>query len=111
MLLTPFVSTADDEMTQSFVTAYKEKYNSEPNQFAADAYDCVYAIAAACEAEGITADMSSEEICEKLIARFTSSDFTVTGLTGEGMTWSDSGEVSKTPKGMIIQEGVYQPLD
>ena len=111
ILLTPFVASADDEKTQSFVNTYKEKFGETPNQFAADAYDCVYAIAQACEAEGITADMSAEEICEKLTAVFAGGEFSVDGLTGEAMTWSDSGEVSKTPKGMIIQNGVYEPLD
>ena len=35
MLLTPFVATADDEMTKSFVAKYEEKYGETPIQFAA----------------------------------------------------------------------------
>jgi hypothetical protein len=31
-------------------------------------------------------------------------------LTGEA-TWSASGEVSKTPKGMVIQKGVYVAME
>ena len=107
MLLTPFTADAKDEKTQNFVSKYKEKYGDTPNQFAADAYDCIYAIYEACKAAGVTADMSKEDICEKLTAQFTSSDFTFDGLTGEGMTWSDSGEVSKSPKGMVIKNGAY----
>lgn len=107
MLLTPFTADATDDLTKNFVTKYKEKYGETPNQFAADAYDCVYAIYEACKAEGITADMSASDICDKLIARFTSSDFTFNGLTGENMHWKDSGEVSKAPKGMKIKNGVY----
>lgn len=107
MLLTPFTADAKDEKTQNFVSKYKEKYGDTPNQFAADAYDCIYAIYEACKAAGVTADMSKEDICEKLTAQFTSSDFTFDGLTGEGMTWSDSGEVSKSPKGMVINNGAY----
>ena len=107
MLLTPFTADAEDELTKSFVSTYKEKFGETPNQFAADAYDCVYAIYEACKAEGITADMSASDICDKLISRFTSSDFTVNGLTGSNMTWSESGEVSKAPKGMVIKDGVY----
>ncbi len=107
MLLTPFTADAEDEMTKNFVAKYNEKFGETPNQFAADAYDCVYAIYEACKAEGITADMSAQDICAKLIARFTSADFTIDGLTGTGMTWSESGEVSKAPKGMVIQGGVY----
>ena len=110
MLLTPFTADAEDEKTKSFVATYKEKYGETPNQFAADAYDCVYAIYEACKAEDITADMSADEICEKLVERFTNEEFVFDGLTGEGMTWSESGEVSKAPKGMKIKDGAYVGL-
>ena len=106
MLLTPFSPDASDEKTQNFVKTYQEKYGDVPNQFAADAYDCVYAIYNAVQANGVTADMSAADICEKMIATFTG-DFTFDGITGTGVTWSDSGEVSKAPKGMVIQNGVY----
>jgi len=104
-LLTPFNTNAEDELTQNFVANYRARYGADPTQFAADAYDCIYALKAACEAAGITADMSNEEICEKLVAQFTSMEFT--GLTGTGMTWNANGEVSKVPHGMIIKDGVY----
>jgi branched-chain amino acid transport system substrate-binding protein len=107
MLLTPFTADAEDERTQSFVTAYQEQFGEVPNQFAADAYDCVYAIYAAMEANGITADSSASDVCDALKATFTSADFSVDGITGEGMTWSENGEVSKSPKGMVIQNGAY----
>ena len=107
MLLTPFTADAEDELTKSFVAKYQEKYGETPNQFAADAYDSVMAIYSACQKAGITADMSAADICEELIAVFTSPDFQIDGLTGTKMTWSDSGEVSKSPKGMVIQNGVY----
>lgn len=107
MLLTPFTADAQDERTVSFVTKYQELYNEVPNQFAADGYDCVYAIYEACMKAGVTADMNASDICDTLIATFTDASFTVDGLTGEGMTWSQSGEVSKAPKGMVIENGVY----
>ena len=50
MLLTPF--SADEEGSQDFVAAYEEAYGMEPIQFAADAYDAVYAIKAAAEQGG-----------------------------------------------------------
>ena len=101
-LLTPFSADATDELTVNFVNAYKEKCGGEiPNQFAADAYDCVYAIAQACEAAGVTADMSADAICEKLVEQFTSMTFS--GLTGEGMTWNENGEVTKSPKAVVIR--------
>ena len=111
MLLTPFSADASDEKTQNFVSKYKEKYGDTPNQFAADAYDCVYAIYAACQKAGVTADMSVSDICDKMVETFTSSDFTFDGLTGTGMTWSTTGEVSKAPKGMVIKDGAYAGMD
>ncbi len=107
MLLTPFTADATDDLTTNFVTKYKEKYNEVPNQFAADAYDCVYAIYNAVKNQSITADMSASDICEKMISAFTDSSFRLDGLTGKDMTWSTTGEVSKGPKGMVIKNGVY----
>lgn len=111
MLLTPFSADASDEKTQNFVSKYKEKYGDTPNQFAADAYDCVYAIYEACQKNGVTADMSVSDICDKMIETFTSGDFTFDGLTGGGMTWAATGEVSKEPKGMEIKDGAYVGMD
>ncbi|MDD2374967.1 MAG: ABC transporter substrate-binding protein [Eubacteriales bacterium] len=107
MLLTPFVADATDERTVSFVEKYKEQFDEVPNQFAADGYDVMYALYEAAKKAGVTADMSAEEINDKLIEVFTSDDFSLDGLTGSGMTWSDTGEVSKEPKGMVIENGAY----
>ncbi|MBQ3133782.1 MAG: ABC transporter substrate-binding protein [Clostridia bacterium] len=102
MLLTPF--SADAEDAKDFVTKYKEAHGDVPNQFAADAYDCVYAIYKAITENEIDAtNMSAEELCEKMIEIF-SGDFTFDGLTGTGMTWEATGEVTKDPKGMVISE-------
>jgi len=109
MLLTPFSADATDEKTVNFVKKYNEKYNETPNQFAADAYDCVYAIYEACQKGEVTPDMDAEEICDIMIAQFTTMSFD--GLTGNGMTWGTNGEVTKSPKGMVIQNGVYVGLD
>ena len=111
MLLTPFTADAQDDLTKNFVAKYKEQYKDTPNQFAADAYDCIYAIYDAIQKDGLTPDMSASDICDQLIATFTSPDFTFSGLTGESMTWSDTGEVSKPPKGMVIQNGAYVGMD
>ncbi len=110
MLLTPFAADAADEATQKFVTAYKEAYGGEiPNQFAADAYDCVQIIASLIKQEGITADMSHEDMCAKLTAAITGG-FSYDGLTGTGMTWSADGAVSKNPKAVVIKDGSYSAL-
>ena len=47
MLLTPFSTT--EETSKAFTDAYVAAYGIEPNQFAADAYDAIYAIKAAME--------------------------------------------------------------
>ena len=109
MLLTPFNADSEDERTAAFVAKYVERFGEVPNQFAADAYDCVYAYAQACEAAGVTADMSAEEICALMQEQFTT--MTYDGITGDGMTWSADGTVSKSPKGMVIQDGAYVGLD
>ena len=107
MLMTPFNAWGDDDRTVKFVDAYKKAYGTVPNQFAADGYDCMYAIYEACQKAGITTDMGAADICEKLIATFTDSTFSVDGLTGSGMTWSSAGEVSKAPVVVKVQDGVY----
>ena len=109
MLLTPFNADSTDERTAAFVEKYQERFGEVPNQFAADAYDCVYAFAQACEAAGVTADMSNEEICAAMIEQFTTMSFD--GLTGDGMTWGTDGTVTKVPHGMVIQDGAYVGLD
>ena len=109
MLLTPFNADSADEKTQNFVAEYQKRFGEIPNQFAADAYDCVYAYKQALEAVGATPDMSAEDLCAAMIEQFTSMTFD--GLTGEGMTWDANGQVSKSPKGMVIENGAYVGLD
>ena len=110
MLLTPFIATSEDEATQNFVAAYKEAYGEEPNQFAADAYDCVYAVYKAMNEAGLDASASHEDICEALVGLF-AGDFTARGLTGAEMQWNEAGEVNKTPNAMVIENGVYVPVE
>ncbi len=108
MLLTPFAADAEDELTQNFVTTYKEKFGDTPNQFAADAYDAIYAIKAAGEKAGITPDMDMNAICEAMKGAMT--EITLDGLTGVGMTWDASGEPDKAPKAVQIKDGVYTAM-
>ena len=47
---------------RNFVSAYKEAFDNQiPIQFAADAYDAVYAIKLAAEDAGLTPDMEMSE--------------------------------------------------
>ena len=108
MLLTPFAADATDDLTVNFVKNYKDKFNGEtPNQFAADTYDAIYAIKAAAEKAGITADMSVSDICEAMKTAMT--EITVNGLTGT-ITWSADGEPSKEPKAVKIVNGAYTAM-
>lgn len=108
MLLTPFAADAQDAATVSFVTKYAAKYNNEvPMQFAADAYDAIYAIKAAAEKAGVKASMSASEICDVLKAAMT--EITLKGLTGE-ITWDASGEPNKEPKAVVIENGTYKSM-
>ena len=106
MLLTPFVASANEEATQKFVKAYVDAYGEEPNQFAADAYDCVYAVYDAFNQTGLEATADTAEICEAMIKVFTGG-FTASGVTGAEMKWNASGQVDKTPKACVIENGVY----
>ena len=108
MLLTPFAADAKDEKTQAFVAAYKEKFGDTPNQFAADAYDGIYAMKAAMEKAGVTPDMSASDICEAMKTAMT--EITLDGLTGEGMTWNADGEPNKAPKAVKITNGEYAAM-
>lgn len=108
-LLTAFSADAEDEKTQSFVKKYVELYGEIPNQFAADAYDAIYALYEACNAAGVTAEIANEmdgfaPVCEMLIPVMT--EITVDGITGT-MSWQATGEVTKTPTAVIIENGVY----
>lgn len=103
MLLTPFSATVPE--TQSFVDAYVAANGVQPNQFAADAYDGVYIVKQALEKAGCTADMSSADICEALVAQMTQISYT--GLTGKDMTWNAEGQVSKAPTAYVIKDGEY----
>ena len=109
MLLTPFNADADDEKTQAFVTKYQEQFGETPNQFAADAYDCIYAYYEALTNAKATPDMDAETLCGLMQEQFTTMTFS--GLTGTEVTWDATGAVSKEPKGMVIQNGAYVGMD
>ena len=110
MLLTPFAADAKDKAVQNFVKTYKEKYEDTPNQFAADSYDAVYALKAAIEESKATPDMSASDMCDALKGAMTK--IKMQGLTGgkDGLTWNESGEVTKSPKAVIIENGAYKAM-
>lgn len=103
MLLTLFAPNSEAENVQSFVTEYKARHNMTPDQFAADAYDAVYAIAAAFEATGM-ASPDEDGFNEAMIEAMTK--ITVDGVTGT-TTWTADGEPAKAAQAVVIQDGVY----
>lgn len=103
MLLTPFAADSEAENVQAFVAEYRTRHNATPDQFAADAYDAVYAIAAAFEATGMTSP-DEDGFNEAMIEAMTK--ISVDGVTGS-MTWTADGEPTKTAQAVVIQDGVY----
>lgn len=108
-LLTPFTAFATDDATVDFVKKYKALCGIEPNQFAADAYDCIYVIYNAMKATGATVDMSAQEIGNLLKSYLPT--MTYSGLTGENCTWTAEGRITKAPKTYMIQDGAYVNAD
>lgn len=101
--LTPYSATATDEKAVKFTEAYKKKYPDEaaPIQFAADGYDCVYAIKLALEKANVTdPSISSSELCDILKSAMLEIEYD--GVTGSSK-WSNDGEVTKDPKVMQIK--------
>lgn len=108
-LLTPFTAFATDEATVDFTEKYKALCGINPNQFAADAYDCIYVIYNAMKATGATTDMSAQEIGNLLKEYLPTMSYT--GLTGINCTWTADGKISKAPKTYMIQNGAYVSAD
>ena len=109
MFLSPFTPTSTDEAIQKFVTDYKEAYGGTPNQFAADAYDGVYAMKAAMEKAEVTPDMSASDICDVIKGAMT--EITISGVTAKELTWEASGEPSKAPMVVKIADGDYAVVE
>lgn len=106
MFMTPFDANASDDKTQNFVSSYKAQYNGgTPNQFAADAYDAIYIIKAACEKAGLKDGMSNSDLCDAMKKAMT--EIKVTGVTGTDIVWSADGEPNKEPRVVQIKDGAY----
>ena len=108
MFLTPFTADAEDEATQKFVSDFEAAFKGTPNQFAADAYDCVYVIKEVAEKAELTPDMSVSDMSDALKKAMT--EIKVDRMTGKSITWSEDGEPTKDPTVVIVQGGVYKIL-
>lgn len=95
--ITPFDVNSTETVSANFTAAYKEKYEAVPDQFAADGYDAVYAIAEAMKAAGVNdANISVSDLCDKVVAAITADGFKLQGATGV-MTWDATGACTKVP--------------
>lgn len=101
LMLTPFSADNPAENIQSFVKKYQEAYGATPDQFAADAYDAIYAIKAAVEKAGSTSGAA-------LASALTS--LTVEGVTGV-MTWTADGNTNKPASAILYYDGVGTLFD
>lgn len=107
--LTPFAYSSPDAATQDFVKKFNEKVGTNPNQFAADAYDVVYALYNAMVAANVTPDMSASDIAAAVKAQFAT--MTYSGLTGSNVTWDDNGAPIKAPLVYRIESGSLVSAD
>ena len=97
LMMTPFAADSTDAKVQAFVKAYQDAYNATPDQFAADAYDAVYAVKAAVEAaNGSTSGADLAAVMPTI---------TVEGVTGT-MTWSADGNTNKAASAILYKNGV-----
>ena len=97
LMMTPFAADSADPKVQAFVKAYQDAYNATPDQFAADAYDAVYAVKAAVEAaNGSTSGADLAAVMTTI---------TVEGVTGT-MTWSADGNTNKAASAILYKNGV-----
>ena len=101
VFLTPFMANATDDKTVAFVEAYEAAYGTAPDQFAADGYDAVYAVAAALEKAG-TIDNAA------LVAAM--HEIELAGVTGS-MTWDENGDANKVAILAKIQDGDVVPAE
>ena len=101
LMLTPFSADNPAENVQSFVKKYQEAYGATPDQFAADAYDAIYAIKAAVEKAGSTSGAA-------LASALTS--LTVEGVTGT-MTWGSDSNTNKPASAILYYDGVGTLFD
>lgn len=101
LMLTPLAADNPAENVQSFVKKYQEAYGATPDQFAADAYDAIYAIKAAVEKAGSTSGAA-------LASALTS--LTVEGVTGV-MTWTADGNTNKPASAILYYDGVGTLFD
>ena len=107
-MLSHFNSNATEGKTAEFIETFTKKYGTDTlNQFAASAYDCVYAIyQAMSEAKVDDVTISASDLCDILKDKFQNGFKFKNAVTGGGddVTWDEKGYVNKTAIKFIIKE-------
>ena len=104
IFLGAFVATNPDANVQAFVKKYKEKYNMEPDTFAALGYDQMYVLAKAMEKAGEKGTVTRESV------RVAMTETNYKGVTGT-VTFDDKGDWVRPYNYITVRDGqfvVYQ---
>lgn len=109
-MLSHFNSKATDGKAKEFIDKYVARFGTDTlNQFAASAYDCVYAIFGAMkkamdEGKEIPVNISPSELCEILKEQFNGGYTLAVGATGQNIKWNSTGYVNKDAIQYVIKE-------
>ncbi|MET3697607.1 branched-chain amino acid transport system substrate-binding protein [Bacillus oleivorans] len=98
IVATPWFTGNESEKVQEFVTAYKEEYGKEPDQFAAQAYDGLYIVAEALKKAG---EADRDKLRDALAE---TKDFE--GVLGT-ISFDEEGDVVMDPIVLTIQDGAF----
>ncbi|MGN1053635.1 MAG: ABC transporter substrate-binding protein [Candidatus Scatosoma sp.] len=109
-MLSHFSATSSVKKVQDFVNAFSTKYKTAPIQFAAAAYDCVYAMyegikTAKANGKEVPFTISAKDMSAILCEVFQSESFSYSGVTtADGTaTWKADGTVNKKAEIVIIK--------
>lgn len=112
MLITSYMPNSEkytDTAVAVFTELYKQKYGEEPDVYAAEGYDAVYALQFAIQGGRAVSSMDVSTMSETLINAMPV--ISLNGLTGSQMTWSASGEVTKNIKVVRIEGGTFTVVE
>lgn len=102
IVASPWYPGKDDQKVKSFMTAYKAKYNKEPDQFAAQAYDAMHIMAAALAKAGTTNDRKKLQESLKTIKDFP-------GVTGK-FAFDEKRNPAMDVTVLVVKDGQFTEL-
>jgi len=108
-MLSHFNSKATEGAAKTYIDKYTSAFPGAPlNQFGASAYDCVYALYGAMKkavdaGTEIPVTISASDLCEILKAQFNSGYTMENAVTGDKISWEQSGYVNKVAIQYVIK--------